>query len=422
MNLMQAHILLTDDLKIKNIAQLNHLLSAIFNDDPEYVARLQTMICEADPSLQQINSVVEVVKILKQSFKNSLNWSGYIPPLDAKHLLQLASFEETAIISQERYSDQGKPKQKSIFWPNPSHAKHPSSRFSTLPYVKKHPLIDKNTPIGSAGSCFAIEIARALQEQTFNYVITERADDPSTGVYVDSYTAGDEFAPGSFNSGIQFNTVNFRHLAEKAFGTREFKPLVIEQKTSSGGTYYMDPYRADIFFASEQAYLDDYQKHRDAIREALTTCEVFILTPGLNECWELTDGTVMARNPRRATYPYAKHKTLTVAENIENLELFFNTVKQHNPNFKLILSLSPVPFLATGRSETHHVIEANCHSKATLRVAIDEVVRSNPDIYYLPSYEYVSYCSEKPWMEDDRHVQRDTVRQIIQMFSEIFYK
>jgi len=410
---MQAHILLTDDLKIKNIAQLNHLLSAIFNDDPEYVARLQTMICEADPSLQQINSVVEVVKILKQSFKNSLNWSGYIPPLDAKHLLQLASFEETAIISQKRYSDQGKPKEKSIFWPNPSHAKHPSSRFSTLPYVKKHPLIDKNTPIGSAGSCFAIEIARALQEQAFNYVVTERADDPSTGVYVDNYTAGDEFAPGSFNSGIQFNTVNFRHLAEKAFGTREFKPLVIELKTSSGGSYYRTPYRDHLFFTRKQDSLDEYQKQRDAVREALATCEVFILTTALSEDWEQTDGTVLARNPFHATYPYVKQKTPTASENPENLDVFLNMVNQHNPNFKQILSLSAVTFLATNRSETHHATEVNHHSKPPLRKTIDEVVRSNPNIYYLPSYKSASHCSKKPWAEDDRHVQSEAVRKIV---------
>jgi GSCFA family len=419
---MQSNILLTDNLQIKNVEQLNYLLSVIFHDDPDYVTKIQNTIHEADPQFRQINSVIEVVRVLKQSFKDSLNWDGFIPPLDAKHLLQLTSFEETAVISQQRYSNQSKPRQNSVFWPNPAHSKHPSSRFNVLPYVQKHPLIDKNTPIGSAGSCFAIEIARALQEQEFNYVITERADDTSTGVFVDNYTAGDQYAHGSFNSGIQFNTMNFRHLAEKAFGSRDFKRLVVEQKSTSGHTYYMDPYREDIFFTSEQAYADDYHKHRNAIREALSQCEVFILTPGLNECWELKDGTVMARNPRLATYPYAKHKTLTVAENVENLEFFFNTVKQHNPNFKLILSLSPVPFLATGRAETHHVIEANCHSKATLRVAIDEVVQNNADIYYLPSYEYVSYCSQKPWMEDDRHVQRDTVRQIIQMFSEIFYK
>ena len=42
----------------------------------------------------------------------------------------------------------------------------------------------------------------------------------------------------------------------------------------------MDPYREDIYFLSEDVYLQDYDKHCAAIKEALTTCEIFILTPG----------------------------------------------------------------------------------------------------------------------------------------------
>jgi len=415
-------ILLTDDMQIRNEAQLLFLLKNIFTGDTLFVEKISRMVLDTDPDFNTINSIPEVLKVLKNSFKNSINWSGYIPECDAKHLQQLASFEENALKSQAVYSDTGKPRAKSIFWPNPAHPKHPSSRYQTLPYVTKHPFIDKFTSIGSAGSCFAIEIARALQEQEFNYVITERPDDIKQGVIVDGYKPGSPYAHGSFNSGIQFNTINFRHLVEKAFSTRDFEPLLIKQQDAAGNTYYCDPYREDIFFTSIEAYQKDVPKHRAAIRQALETCEVFILTPGLNECWEFNDGTVMARNPRGATYPYAKPKTLTVQENIDNLQLFFDMVRQHNPNFKLILSLSPVPFLATGRANTHHVIEANCHSKSTLRVAIDEVVKNNEDVYYLPSYEYVTYCSKNAWLEDDRHVQRSTVKEIIAMFSDIFYK
>jgi hypothetical protein len=57
-----------------------------------------------------------------------------------------------------------------------------------------------------------------------------------------------------------------------------------------------------------------------------------------------------------------------------------------------------------------------------LKVAIDEVVGNNDNIHYLPSYEYVNYCSEQPWMEDDRHVKRETVRNIITMFNEMYLK
>ena len=232
-------ILLTDELSIQNETQLSFLLNNIFYDDPAYAQNLQQMIIKADSELQSINSVVEVIKVLKRSFKDSINWEGFIPSGDCKHLQQLAEFEESAILSQVRYSDKGKPREKSIFWPNPVHPKHPSSRFDTLPYAQKHPLIDKTTPIGSAGSCFAIEIAHVLQEREFNYIITERADDPSTGVFVDGYKAGDKYAPGSFSSGIQFNTVNFKHLAEKSIlYTRIQKDAYQTKKSVWNGLLY----------------------------------------------------------------------------------------------------------------------------------------------------------------------------------------
>ena len=94
----------------------------------------------------------------------------------------------------------------------------------------------------------------------------------------------------------------------------------------------------------------------------------------------------------------------------------------HNPNFKLILTVSPIPFLATGLVETNHVIEANTHSKSVLRVAAQELVDKYEDIFYLPSYEMVMHTLPDPWEADLRHVKREAVDQIVDVFFEIFGK
>jgi len=413
---------LTKDLKIETKEKLLFLLNSIFENDSTYTERVCNRMVEVDPEFRQICDIPTVLHFLKIGFKESLNWEGLISPDDINRLQKVTNFEISAIESQQLYTEKNKPRASSIFWPCPTRKKYASSRFDTLPYVKNHKLITKQTPIGSAGSCFAIEIAYVLQEQNYNYIVTERADNPEEGVFIKGYTAGDKYASGSFCSGIQFNTGNFLHLAEKAFEIREFKKILIKETEKSGQVIYLDPYREDVSFTSEQAYLANYDKHRNAIRQALETCEVFILTPGLNECWQFSDGTTMARNPRDATYPYATHKIMSVAENVNNIQSFFDIVRKYNPTFKLVLSVSPVPFLATGRAQTHHVIEANCHSKSVLRVAVDELVRNNSDIYYLPSYEYVTYCLKNPWCEDDRHVKRESVQQVIAMFKVMFEK
>ena len=147
---------------------------------------------------------------------------------------------------------------------------------------------------------------------------------------------------------------------------------------------------------------------------------MFVYTAGLNACREMYDGSVISRNPKPSIQHLLKHKVLTVQENIDNLTGFIEIVRRYNPKMKLVISLSPIPLLATGRADTHHIIEANTHSKAVLRVAIDEVVRNVPNAYYLPSYEMVTECIEQPWTGDHRHVTDDTVCKVINMFKKIF--
>ena len=68
------------------------------------------------------------------------------------------------------------------------------------------------------------------------------------------------------------------------------------------------------------------------------------------------------------------------------------------------------------------MIEANTQSKAVLRVAADELVRTNENVFYFPSYELVTTCIENPWAEDQRHVSRETVGKVMSMFNAMFVK
>ncbi|MDT0602862.1 GSCFA domain-containing protein [Thalassotalea castellviae] len=411
------NIMIPDDGTIQSSMQLRWLIENIF-PDKVFAETMFTRLIELDPKLEYLHAYDNVFETLKLSFRDSINWGGEIDREDIEHLAQLTEYLNEFTHSCERYAPTNKPNHKAIYWPNPEHEHHPSSKYQVLPYVKKYPIMDKSTPIGSAGSCFAFEIARVFQESGFNYVVTERNDDPMSGVLVDGYSPGDQYAKFCANYGILFNSISFKQLAEKAFDTKPIKQLLFQQPQG----YWVDPYREGVAFLDRQNYLLDYPQHINATRNALEMAEVFIITLGLNECWEFRDGTVLSRNPRDNMYPYVKHKTLSVQENIENIQSFFDTIKKFNPNFKLIISISPIPFLATGHGETKHVITANTHSKATLRVAAEELVNNNEDIYYLPSYELVTECIEDAWDNDQRHVKRSTVEKVVEMFKDIFVK
>lgn len=351
--------------------------------------------------INAIQSDLHVLSIVEPTFKAlSDKFNAYI---------------KSVSIEYSRYNPDNIKKRSDIFWPNPTHPKYPRALADELPFVKRFPLINKDTALATAGSCFAYEIARIFQEKGYNYLVTEKPD-PTKGVYASDYDPTDKYVPFSANFGILFNTPSLYQIAQRAFG--EFLPNRLLMKR---GDIFHDPYRETVFFASQEAYDYDYNNHTLALQELFTKVEVFVFTMGLNECWSLkSDGSVISRNPDQDLSPYVKHRRLTVADNIKSLESFYKLVKRYNPGFKLILSLSPIPFLATGLADTDHVISANSHSKSVLRVAAQELSDMYDDIYYFPSYEYIHYCDESPWEDDLRHVRRDTVSKVVNMFEQIF--
>ena len=400
---------------VENFEHVEYLMANIFSDIAT-AATVSKYIKSNDAHLIECYSVFTLLKYVKTLIVNQLSIEKVFEKQWVKALTEFSDYESSFIDSMGRYALANKPNPNGVFWPNPAHEKYPQSKFEMLPYAKKHPIMDMGTAIGSAGSCFAFEIAKYFQQEGYNYVITERNDNPYSGMQVDGYTPGDEIAKFCANYGILFNTPSFCQLAEKAFGVREFNKLLIQSETG----HFLDPYRENVAFNSQQAYLADYEQHIDAVKQAFLQCQVFVVTLGLNECWQLADGTVMSRNPRENMFHLVKHKTLTVEENVANIQRFFDIIKLHNPDFKLIISVSPIPFLATGRADDQHIISANCHSKAVLRVAADQLVAANKDMYYLPSYELVTECTPDAWESDTRHVKSSTVAKVVNMFKEIF--
>lgn len=416
--LKEEKILLVDSRgSIQGMEMLKHILNLVFQDE-NYAALISQRMYEASQGNLSFSDPVSLIRSIKLSFHSDIKWDNVFSPADRQRLIKALEFEEKFYNSTLQYRLENKPNKDAVFWPIPNHPNHPKNKYDMLPFVKKHEIMDKSTPVGSAGSCFAFEIAKELQKEDFNYLVSERADDPTKGVIVDGYTPGDKYAKFSANYGILFNTPSLYQLAEKAFSLREFNPYLV--RLDNG--YYMDPYRENVFFNSIKSFKNDYPNHIAAIRNSLLNSEVFIFTAGLNECWEMDDGTVISRNPRQGFFHMIHHKILTVEENVKHMSNFFIEVKKRNPKFKMVLTLSPIPLLATGRAETHHIIEANTHSKAVLRVAIDEVVKKFDDVYYLPSYELVTECIESPWIEDHRHVSPETISKVIGMFKQIFCK
>ncbi len=399
------------------------LLDAIFGDDEfktQLLAHLVQTVGSGD-SYQVIFSII--VKFIADHIHQDQGQLGYDAPA---RQLEWLSYRKEMEEKSDIYVRESKANPQAVWWPNPE--RYPDQQLDgLLPYARKLGLINKETAIGSAGSCFAWEISANLQTRGFNYIVTEPEHLPgrSDGVHTCDVKLGDP-PRSSANWGILFNTPSFRQIAEKAFGERELPRLLtrVTQKLPNGQcpTYYVDPYREGVIFDSVEAYEANYPCHIEASRQALVRSEYFVVTLGLNECWEyLPDQSVISRNPQELNIRFLlRPRVLSVEENFDNIQRFFDIVRAHNPTFKLIVSVSPVPFMATWQGSDKHVVTANTHSKAVLRVAAEELARRNDGIFYFPSFEMVTVCTANPWQPDLRHVTPKAVDRVMQLFDTIF--
>jgi hypothetical protein len=332
--------------------------------------------------------------------------------------------KESTRNNQRAYAPEGRENPNAVFWPDPTLEDRSSpmsgrSLYTELPFAKKIRLIDKTTRIVSAGSCFATEIAHALQRNGYRYLIKEE-NKGRPGSY--EFLGAGDLPNSSAAWGIIFNTPSFRQLVEKAFEVRSL-PRILWTQDILGKLRYLDPFRENIGFDSPEAYDANYSEHVGAAREAFLEMDVFIITLGLNEIWYFkADGAVFSRSPWRTAPSLVGHRIMTVQENVDDLVRMTEILRAHNPNVSIICTLSPIALHATFRGDENHIVTANAHSKAVLRVAAEEFARKMKNVYYFPSYETVTVSTETPWLADQRHVSDLAVQNVMKLFHAMFEK
>lgn len=251
------------------------------------------------------------------------------------------------------------------------------TKFKILPSMK----------VATAGSCFAQHIARVLKNSGFHYLVTEH----------DSQLSEAEYAArgyGTFTARFAniYTAAQLLQLLEEAYEIRE----PIEQPWARQDSRYADPFRPTIEpdgFESADAVKQSRLLHLQAVREMVETADVFMFTLGLTEAWRSKlDSSVFPVVPGAAagefnplTYEFHNYG---IAEVVRDLFASFQLMKSKNANLKSVVTVSPVPLIAT--YENRHVLTSTTYSKSVLRVAAEELCRSEPWIDYFPSYEIIT--------------------------------
>ncbi|GEM_PF-762611 len=247
------------------------------------------------------------------------------------------------------------------------------------------PLITSGDQVVSAGSCFASNLVPYLEGAGFHYLRTETPHPAFASL-------PDNLGYRNFSAayGNIYTARQLRQLLDRSLGL--YKPA--EDRWHSAG-HVIDPFRpGQRYAATTDAEFDVLtQRHLDAVRAAFTQATVLVFTLGLTEAWiSRADGAVFPACPGTIAGEFdpAKHafKNFTSSEVRDDLLAFIERLRSVNPSVRLILTVSPVPLVATATDQ--HVLSATIYSKSALRVAAAEVCATATGVSYFPAYEIVT--------------------------------
>ena len=245
------------------------------------------------------------------------------------------------------------------------------------------------TQVATAGSCFAQHIARHLQSAGFSYLVTERGHP----MLPEALRRTHGYGLFSARYGNVYTARQLRQLIARAYGVFAPKEDVwIDPKGR-----FRDAFRPRVQpggFASAPEMERDRAQHLSAVREMFERLDVFIFTLGLTECWESRrDGAAFPLCPgvEGGRFDAGKYafRNQDVGEVTQDMEAFLGDLRSVNPGAEVVLTVSPVPLMATAAPDAH-VLAATTYSKSVLRVAAETLTQRFDHVHYFPSFEIIT--------------------------------
>ncbi len=289
-------------------------------------------------------------------------------------------------------------------------------------YAPRKHLIGPDTKVFTMGSCFALEVRRALQRRGIevhpNYLsVKYRLGENQFS----SFTESCEFQP-------HYDTFGIRQEFEMALGLwKDRKDSFIQysgtptNKQLGWDTVYQDPFRK-VTWGKSQQLLDEVVDQIDrVVTEGIAQADVIVMTLGLTEAWRGTKSgkyfCQFPRDPKAATF----HPS-TFLENYNNMRATLDALLARHPNKQVILSVSPIPLDSTFR-ENMDVGTANTESKSILRAVAGQICSEYAsNVTYFPSYEMATLSQGTVYQEDRRHVAPEFADRVVAGFLSCFSK
>jgi len=177
-----------------------------------------------------------------------------------------------------------------------------------------------------------------------------------------------------------------------------------------------------MWITKDKVCFEATEERRSKVRSTLTQANVVVITLGLSEVWfDQIENEPLWRTMPERLYEPGRHvfKLATVIETERALLELDRLIQKHCSRLKVILTVSPIPLLATFRNQSP--ITANQVSKSILRVSLDSFMTSSTVIgsgryFYFPSYELVFGLFGNPFEADNRHIRPEVADTVLEIF------
>lgn len=301
------------------------------------------------------------------------------------------------------------------FWANAVTNCRPGAVDPVLGFEK----IASEAKIATMGSCFAQRLSQFIARSGLTYFVPENAP---PGIS-EAERQARQYGVFSARYSNVYTARQALQLFQRAFG--QFRPI---DDVWQRDDRYVDAFRPRIEpdgFASPEEVRAEAERHLTYVRRVFTDSDWLILTLGLTECWRSrADGAVYPLAPGVAggTYDPGRYEFMnaSVSEVVADLAALFEAIAAVNGRLRIMLTVSPVPIIAT--YEQRHVLVSSICTKSILRAAADEVERRFSNVVYFPGYEIVlSPSSEGRYYTDDlRHVSQLGLDHVTRVFAKHF--
>ena len=158
-------------------------------------------------------------------------------------------------------------------------------------------------------------------------------------------------------------------------------PIAGSTLFAQNGVWNSYAFHSRYSLADKQSTLDRMNDQIARAHGQLKSCHALVVTLGTAVVYRLKSTGQVVANCHKVPQHEFSRRMAAVGEMAQVLEQMVQEFHHFNPSAQVIFTVSPIRHIADG-------LDVNSLSKASLRVAVNEVVTAHPDfVAYFPSYE-----------------------------------